>query len=146
MLVEMMHFLTPGGAMSKTCIIEHYNQTISRIKNNHRRFFSLITPTKPSCLILLGQGESAMQRQHYPATRVCRIHLTGLLDGGDFCHTAEEEKQISTLLWGVAMVDALQDAQVRPGIQLLGAGGLLLRRNRLVYHLKTMSENKITVK
>lgn len=69
---------------------------------------------------------------------MCRIHLTGLLDGGDFRHTAEEEQQISPLLWRVAVVDALQDAQVRPGIQLLGAGGLLLGWNRLVYHLKIM--------
>lgn len=67
---------------------------------------------------------------------MCCINLTGLLDGGDFCHTAEEEQQISTLLWGVTVVDALQDAQVRPGIQLLGARGLLLGGNRLVYHLK----------
>lgn len=77
---------------------------------------------------------------------MCRIHLTGLLDGGDFRHAAEEEQQIPTLLWGVAMVDALQDAQVRPRIQLLGAGGLLLRWNRLVYHLKSMEKNEITLK
>lgn len=67
---------------------------------------------------------------------MCGINLTGLLDGGYFCHTTEEEQKISALFWGVAMVDALQDAQVRPGIQLLGAGRLLLGGNRLVYHLK----------
>lgn len=50
---------------------------------------------------------------------MCCIDLTGLLDGGDFCHAAEEEQQIATLLWGVPVVDALQDAQVRPGIKLL---------------------------
>lgn len=69
---------------------------------------------------------------------MCRINLTSLLDGGDFCHTAEKEQQISTLLWGVTVVNALQDAQVWSGIQLLGAGGLLLRGNRLVYHLEIM--------
>lgn len=42
MLVEMMHFLTPGGEMSNTCIKDHNDQTVSNIKNNHRRvvFFS----------------------------------------------------------------------------------------------------------
>lgn len=67
---------------------------------------------------------------------MCRINLTGLLDGGDFCHTTEEQQKISTLLWRVTVVDALQDAQVRPGIQLFRAGGLLLGGNRLVYYLK----------
>lgn len=47
------------------------------------------------------------------------INLTGLLDGGDFCHTTEEEEQITALLWGVTLVDALQDAQVRSGIEFL---------------------------
>lgn len=77
---------------------------------------------------------------------MCRINLTGLLDGGDFCHTAEEEQKISTLIRGVTVVDALQDAQVRPRIQLLGAGRLLLGGNRLVYHLKIMYKYPITLK
>lgn len=76
-----------------------------------------------------------MQWQDDPATCVCGINLTGLLDGGDLCHATEEEEQIATFLYGVTLIDALQDAQVRPGIQFFRARGLLLGRNRLVYHL-----------
>lgn len=60
-----------------------------------------------------------MQRQDYPAPSVCGVNLTGLLDVGDLRHAAEEEEQVPTLLWRVALIDALQDAQVRPRIQLL---------------------------
>lgn len=62
-----------------------------------------------------------MQRQDDPAACVRGINLTGLLDGGDLSHTAEEEEQVAALLRRVALVDALQDAQVRPGIQFFGA-------------------------
>lgn len=70
------------------------------------------------------------------------INLTGLLDGGDLCHATEEEEQIATLLDRVTLIDALQDAQVRPGIQFFRARGLLLRWNRLVYHLGEEMEEK----
>lgn len=50
---------------------------------------------------------------------VCGINLTGLLDGGDLCHTAKKEQQVTTLLWGVTLIDALQDAQIRSRIQFL---------------------------
>lgn len=86
-------------------------------------------------LILLGQGEGAVQRQDDPAARVCGVDLTGLLDGGNLGHTAEEEEQVAALLWRVALIDALQDAQVRSGIQFLRARRLLLSRNGLIYHL-----------
>lgn len=76
-----------------------------------------------------------MQRQDDPATRVRGINLTGIQDGGNLCHTAEEEEQITAFLRRVTLVDALQDAQVWSGIQLLRARGLFLRWNGLVYHL-----------
>lgn len=70
-------------------------------------------------LVLLDQGQGAVQRQDYPAARVRGVNLTRLLDGGDLRHAAEEEEQVSTLLWGVALIDALQDAKVRSGVQFL---------------------------
>ena len=60
-----------------------------------------------------------MQRQDDPATCVRGINLTGLLDGGDLRHAAEEEEQVSALLWRVTLIDALQDAQVRSRVQFL---------------------------
>lgn len=83
-----------------------------------------------------------MQRQDYPATCVCGINLTGLLDGGDLCHTTKEEQQIATFLWRVTLIDALQDAQVWSGIQFFRTRGLLLRWDRLVYHLVQETEGK----
>lgn len=47
--------------MSNTCIKDHNDQTVSKIKNNHRRFFFFI-PAKLTCLVLLSQGEGAVQR------------------------------------------------------------------------------------
>ena len=80
-----------------------------------------------ACLVLLHQGEGAVQRQDDPALGVRGVHLAGLLDGGDLGHATEEQQQVAALLRGVALVDALQHAQVRPRVQLLQAGRLLLR-------------------
>lgn len=71
------------------------------------------------CLVLLSQGQGAVQRQHDPAPSVCGVNLTGLLDGGDLRHTAEEEEQVSSLLRRITLIDALQDPEVRPGVQFL---------------------------
>lgn len=60
-----------------------------------------------------------MQRQDDPATRVRGIDLTGLLDGGNLCHTAQKNEQIATFLSRVALINTLQDPQIWSGIHFL---------------------------
>lgn len=68
---------------------------------------------------------------------MCGINLTGLLDCGNLGYTAKEDEQVTTFFWGIALVNALQGAQVGSGVQFLRARYLLLRWDRLVYHLST---------
>lgn len=71
------------------------------------------------CLILLGDGQRAVQREDDPAARVRGVDLTGLLDGGNLCHAAQENEQIAAFLGGVALIDPLQDPEVRSGVHFL---------------------------
>lgn len=87
-------------------------------------------------LILLSQRERAVQREDDPALRVRGVRLAGLQDGGNLSHSAEEQKQVASLLRWVPLVNTLQHTQVWPRVQFLRAGRLLFWRNGLVDHLQ----------